>query len=71
MTTTHQGDTEIARHATRDGFGIAIIRLRGTGDYQVVRYMTPGARFVPLGTCPDEPAARQRANVEWLADMRP
>lgn len=67
--------TEIARSATANGFGIAILRNHRSGSYMVVRYAshrmtTVGGKYVVISDHAAEAAARERANREWASDRR-
>lgn len=64
---TEEGHEVIARHATRRGYGLAILRNSRSGDYAIVR--THRGAYVTISYHPSLDAARQRANKEWSAEM--
>ena len=71
METNYSNPDTIARKATANGFGIAVVTWpnyrTGVAEFSVVRYNRSG-RFVRLSNHGSERAARTAANVAYKQD---
>lgn len=58
----------IAKHATIDGYSVAIIRRDPRSSYEIVR-VNPDGKFITWDFATYRDTARAMANKLWLRDM--